>query len=141
MPNIQPQPIRLSIPEGEHGVIVDRVLLPTGAVMVQGDLTNWDLAVFDLDGVAPSTALYTLTAQAASALISNVLLTDPRWTLDSTGYNLRHVFVAPTQYATTPATGDPQGAHRYAVEIRMNTVSHGALFTHAIVTLEPLSIA
>lgn len=120
----------LTFDEGSNWYLPERVTLPNGAYAARADVTNIDLAVFDLDAASPQTAIYTATGISTNSIIPASLTVDGYWPYDTTGYNF---------LATVLATSvDVNGLHRVRVEYKLNTASYGAVYVPFIVLLEPV---
>ena len=116
--------------EGTNWYLVERVSLPNGVNIVRADVTNIDLAVFDLDAAAPQTAIYTQTAISTNSIITASLTVDGYWPFDATGYNFLGTVLA--------TSVDIDGLHRARVEYKLNTASYGALYVSFLVNVEPV---
>ena len=107
-----------------------------GAVLVQADLstgtgsagTGVDIRVYDISAneqtavTNPTTAIYSLLGQAASAYVFNSLQTDGYWNADSDGYNVR-VTIDCSQSGLVI-----EGGHKYRASVRLNTTAWGPVF-------------
>lgn len=116
--------------EGANWYLPERVSLPNGVYVVRADVTNIDLAVFDLDAASPQTAVYTQTAISTNSIIPASLTVDGYWPYDTTGYNFLGSIAA--------SSVDVNGLHRARVEYVLNTVSFGKVYVSFLVLLEPV---
>jgi hypothetical protein len=113
--------------EGESFPTYARVQTYTGVVLVDTDVTSWDLQVYDLDGGTPDVPLYTLLLQAVTGVVLTALTTGGAWGLDTVGYNFAHVLT----------DQGFEGGHRIKKEYRLNTTSYGKVFIVHTEVLQP----
>jgi hypothetical protein len=123
-------PITATIWEDEGLFLMARVLGNAGTAITQASLTAITYGVYD---VATGTATVTAgTALTISSVVFNtyqVTAVDPRWTLDTTGYN----------FATSiPASAFPTGGATYQVEILFDPASGENFWLVARVTAKAL---
>lgn len=106
--------------QGQEFYLVDRVYDPSGALLTDTDLDDWDVAVFDLTSIAPGVAVYEALAQAASpgVPVFSTLQTDG-YSFDAGGYNFRH------RVLTTQV--DYLAGHTYRFEYRLNHATEGMI--------------
>lgn len=94
--------------------IMARVLGNAGTAVTQASLTGIAFKAFDL---ATGAQVGSTTALTVSAVVFDTLQDDdddPRWTLDSTGFNFLY---------TVPATFFPTGDQKYLLEFVFDPVS------------------
>jgi hypothetical protein len=123
-------PIVASVWEDQGIFLMSRVLGNAGTAITQASLTAITYGVYDV-----STGTATVTAGTALVISSVVFNTyqvtavDPRWTLDSTGYN----------FATSiPASAFPSGNATYQVEILFDPASGENFWLVARVSTKPV---
>jgi hypothetical protein len=123
------EPLKPSVKawEGQHVTTSARVVRPDDVALVQSDVSSVSVKVFDLSSNAPDTAIATL-APAVSSVIFNTLQNDGYWSLDGTGYNLRH---------TVAGSNFPRGGRTYRVEYEIVTASYGTFWVVTLVQAVP----
>lgn len=105
-----------SVWEDSSLTVMARITGNAGTNITQASLTSIKLRVFDLDDDGAEVgAEATLTI--SSVVYDSLQTSDPRWTVDSTGYNFLYTIPAarfPTgpclalcQFVITPTSGDP----------------------------------
>ena len=115
--------------EGANWYLAERISLPNGAFAVRADVTNIDLAVYDMDSATPEVAIYTATALSTNPRMETALVVDGYWPYDTTGRNFLDTILATSLTA--------RGDHRFIVEYVLNTVSYNKVVVLFIVKLEP----
>lgn len=111
--------------QGDDLEPLDRILGRDEAVLVEADVTDIDIYVYER-GV--KTAIYSATGLDPSAGVNadnrvfDSLQVDGRWKRDSKGYNARNLIL---QSDIEAATGFMEGGKYYRVEIVWNTSAWG----------------
>jgi len=99
--------------EDGGGTVLARAVGQDAVAITQASLTSVAWKAFDESGATPDTPVATGTLTIATDIF-DTLQTDPRWTLDSTGYNVKHEIAASVFSA---------GDHIYRVEYVFDPVS------------------
>ena len=103
----------------KHGsaTLLARIVGAGGANIVRADISAIQYTVYLLDDQDPDARSgvtgHTDVALSVAAAVFNTLQTDPRWTVDATGYNFCHVLDVSAHQAFTIA------GRRYLVEYRL----------------------
>ena len=109
-----PSVLNVTVWEDEGVVTFARIVSIEGSNVTQASLSSIACAVYDAD--ANNTLVASPTVTVASAVFDTLQTsaTDPRWSVDSTGYNFRH---------TLAASNFPEGGRRYLVKYVFTPVS------------------
>lgn len=99
--------------EGKNIWTKARVLGEDNVPLLQADVTDYSLQVFDLNSDASETPVYQFSSTSASSVVFNTLQLDSSWTKDDVGYNFKHE-VAYDAWAQ-------QGGHTYVLEYELET--------------------
>lgn len=121
-------PREYTFQEGANWYLAERISLPTAAYAVRSDVTNIDLAVYDLNSDSPEIAVYTATALSNTAM-ETALVVDGYWPFDTTGRNFLGIILA------TSVQG--WGCHHFRVEYVLNTGSYNKIPVRFLVKVEP----
>lgn len=98
--------------------LMARVLGNAGTAITQASLSSISYKVFDLHGDTPTTATQTGTLTISAVVYDTLQTSDPRWTVDTTGYNFLY---------TAPASWFPDAPRTYRVELKF-TPATGEVF-------------
>ncbi len=101
--------------------LLARVVGQSGQPIVQADIASAQYSVYVLDDQdangRTAVAGHTDVALSVADLVFNTLQTDALWTVDSVGYNLRHVLDVSDEPAFATA------GRRFLVELRLSPTS------------------
>lgn len=111
--------IRGQVEEGRPFNVRAFVPLLDGTRIMQADVTDWELRIYDLSSSTPGTALFELTGQTTSAVIQSSLQT---WEHDDVGYNFKDT-VYPSRQDDNTVLWTNEGLHVYRLEYTFNMVS------------------
>ena len=101
--------------ENSSATILTRVLGADGNPVTRADVSAVTVKVWDRDGAA---LINTHTPDVADAIYDTLQL-DPRWTFDSTGYNLA---------IDIPGADLPDGDTTYRIEIKLTPTSGDGIY-------------
>lgn len=123
-----PQPVIASQIVVEDGVAwwLIRLIAVDGNPAQQTDITALSVKVFD---ESDDTETYTATLSPVSSYVYDTLQTDPIWTLDNTGYNVK---------VKLPATAFPTGGATYRGELAITDAASDPYW--ALVRAQALAI-
>jgi hypothetical protein len=105
--------------------LLARIVGATGANIVQADISSAKYSVYLLDDRDPNNRLaitgHTEVSLTAASVLFNSLQTDQLWTIDTIGYNFRHVLDVSSHQAFSTA------GRRFLIEYRLTPVSGQAI--------------
>jgi hypothetical protein len=103
--------------ENSCATLLARIRAEDGSYPVQADISTVTCKVFDLDTSTEISPAPTFTA--ASTVFDTLQTSDPRWTVDATGFNFA---------AKLAGSNFPEGDTTYQVEIKITPVSGNAFY-------------
>ena len=107
----------ITVPEGTEVVLQGRAQHSSGADVVQADVFDVTLHVFDPSSSTPATALHVVPFVITDT-IYDTLQTDSSWALDNKGYNVK----VPIDVEWLPT-----GGKRYRYELQVDVQGQSAL--------------
>lgn len=116
---------RVIVPEGTFVTLLGRARTEDNTLLVQADVDNIVLRVFEQPADAPASEVYS-TSLAKASVVFDTMQTDARWRGDSVGYNFKYVVNAKqlvarggvtTRYEVTVNLASNQGPIRQAWEV------------------------
>ena len=119
------------VPEGSDAHNVGQVTKADGSFLMTTDVTGgWGLDVYERGN---TTAIFTLTGQTITQVLTNVPVLDGFWGLDNIGYNFRDE-VEQTELATQTAV--LEGGKKYLFLYTFPTLTDGTIISRFIWHME-----
>ncbi len=109
---------QLHVPEGTHVTLLGRARTEDNSLLVQADVDNIVLRVFERPVDSPAAEVFSETLTVADVVFDS-MQTDARWRGDSVGYNFRYTITAPQLVA--------QGGVATRYEVTINLTSGGPI--------------
>ncbi len=106
------------VPEGTHVTLLGRVREADNSLLVQADVDNIVLRVFERPVDSPAAEVFSETLTVADVVFDS-MQTDARWRGDSVGYNFRYTITAPQLVA--------KGGVATRYEVTINLTSGGPI--------------